>query len=217
MKKILTILFLFTISFVANAQSILDISTIEDIVKNETEYFNDIVEMYRNDDPYLDFNDIAMVYYGQAFLPGFNPAADENERMLKEYSAAKKYAETYNTAKKILEYNPVSLNALFNLLITSQQLGKSEEEYKSYATKYTAILNMITKYGNGRSGETAFKVITPDDQDYIIYGKLGIKKVLTHELDTETLCNMVIVEPTSEVQMRRIYFDLKLYLQSAAK
>ena len=79
MKKILTILFLFTISFVANAQSILDISTIEDIVKNETEYFNDIVEMYRNDDPYLDFNDIAMVYYGQAFLPGFNPAADENE------------------------------------------------------------------------------------------------------------------------------------------
>ena len=217
MKTFLTTTLLFILSLTSNAQSLLDIATIEDIVKNDRAYFNDIVELYRNDDPYLDVNDVAMVYYGQVFLPEFKAGSDENERLLKEYSAEGNYAAAYNTALKIMEYNPVSLNALFNLLISSKQLNKSEEEYKSYATKYMAILNMITTYGNGRSGESAFKLITPDDQDYILYGKLGIKKVLSHELDTESLCNIVIVEPTPQVQTRRIYFDLKLYLSSTAK
>ena len=217
MKTFLTTTLFVILSLAGNAQSLLDIATIQDIVVNERDYFNDIVELYRSDDPYLDINDIAMVYYGQAFLPEFKAGTDENERLLKEYSAANNYVEAYRTALKIMEYNPVSLNALFNLLISSRELGKSDEEYKSYATKYTAILDMITTYGNGRSGETAYKLITPDDQDYILYGKLGVKRVVSHELDTETLCNIVIIEPTAQVPTRRIYFDLKLYLESTAR
>ncbi len=215
MKKTFITLAITLLASFASAQTMLDIATIEDIAKNEKEYYNDIVELYSQDDPYLDVNDIAIIYYGQAFQPGFNPNSDD-EKALKKFAAEMNYTEVYNTAKRITESNPVSLNALFNLLVSSKELGKEENECKSYALKYMQILNMITEYGDGKSSKTAFKVISPDDQDYILYGMLNVNKVISHELDKETLCNIFIIEPTDEFQQRRVYFDLTLYLTSAS-
>ena len=213
MKKFITTLALFLVTFIANAQVFLDYATIEDIVKNEREYFDEIVEIYKNDDPMIRLDDIALVYYGQAFLPQYNPGEDQNEKALKIFHEAGKHAEAYNTAKKIMEYNPVSLNALFNLLIASKELGKSQEEFESYANKYQSILNMITEYGKGNSANSPFKVITPDDQSYVLFHELEIEKEISRELDTETLCNIIVVEPSKKFQFRRVYFDLSLFLK----
>ena len=213
MKKILITLSLCIAPFIASAQVFLDYATIEDIVKNERQYFDDIVNIYKSDDPMIRLDDIALVYYGQAFLPQYNPGNDENEKALKKFHDAGNHAEAYNTAKKILEYNPVSLNALFNLLVSSKELGKSQEEFNSYAKKYQGILEMITKYGNGNSSSSPFKVISPDDQNYVMFHELEIAKEISRELDTETLCNIIIVEPSPKFQYRRVYFDLSLYLK----
>lgn len=212
MRKLFTTIALFLATFTASSQVILDNATIEEIVKNEKSYYNDILNLYLNDDPFLRVDDIALVYYGQAFMPQYNPGGDENEKALKKFFEEDNYAEAYKTAKKILEYNPVSLNALFNLIKTSKALNKSEEEYNSYVKKYLGIIDMIAQYGDGKSSKSAFRIITPDDQDYVLFGKLGVGKVITQEFDRETLCNMVIVEPTQEFQSRRVYFDLTLFL-----
>ena len=201
------------ITITAGAQVFLDYATIEDIVKNERKYFDDIVNIYKNDDPMLRVDDIALVYYGQAFLPQYKPGADENEKALKRFHDEGNDIEAYNTAKKILEYNPVSLNALFNLLVTSNKLGKSKEEFNSYATKYQGIINMITQYGDGKTSSTAFKVITPDDQNYILFHELEIQNEISRDLDTETLCNIIYVEPSEKYRSRRVYFDLSLFLK----
>lgn len=217
MKKFITTLVLCFWIFVANAQVFLDYATIEDIVKNEREYFDEIVDIYKNDDPMIRLDDIALVYYGQAFLPQYNPGNDENEKALKRFHDAGNHAEAYNTAKKIIEYNPVSLNALFNLLISSKELGKSKEEFDSYANKYQKILNMITEYGKGNTADSPFKVINPDDQNYVLFHELEIEKEISRELDTETLCNIIVVEPSTKYQYRRVYFDLSLFLKHTSK
>ena len=217
MKKLITTLALCLVAFIANAQVFLDYATIEDIVKNEREYFNEIVEIYKNDDPMIRLDDIALVYYGQAFLPQYNPSNDQNEKALKRFHDAGNHAEAYNTAKKILEYNPVSLNALFNLLISSKELGKSQTEFDSYANKYQKLLNMITEYGKGNTADSPFKVICPDDQNYVLFHELEIEKEISRELDTETLCNIVVVEPSKKFQFRRVYFDLSLFLKHTGK
>ena len=209
MNKLIITLALCLVEFIANAQVFLDYATIEDIVKNEREYFNEIVEIYKNDDPMIRLDDIALVYYGQAFLPQYNPSNDQNEKALKRFHDAGNHTEAYNTAKKIMEYNPVSLNALFNLLISSKELGKSQEEFDSYANKYQKLLNMITEYGKGNTADSPFKVICPDDQNYV--------KEISRELDTETLCNIVVVEPSNKFQFRRVYFDLSLFLKHTGK
>ena len=196
----------------ANSQVVLDNETIQDIVKNEREYFDQITEIYRSDDPMLRVDDIALIYYGQAFMPHYCPGKDENEKALKKLHDEKKNAEVYDVAKKILEYNPVSLNALFSIYIASKELGKSEEECISYLKKYQSIINMICQYGDGKSSESAFRIITPDDQDYIIYGQLQIENVVSQKLDTETLCNIITVKPSDKFQGRCVYFDLSLFL-----
>ena len=61
MKKFITTLVLCFGIFVANAQVFLDYATIEDIVKNEREYFDEIVDIYKNDDPMIRLDDIALV------------------------------------------------------------------------------------------------------------------------------------------------------------
>ena len=217
MKKFLISLALCLVAVIAKAQVFLDYATIEDIVKNEREYFDEIVGIYKSDDPMIRLDDMALVYYGQAFLPQYNPGNDENEKALKRFHDAGNHAEAYNTAKKIMEYNPVSLNALFNLLISSKELGKSKEEFDSYANKYQKILNMITEYGNGNTADSPFKVICPDDQNFVLFHELEIEREISRELDTETLCNIIVVEPSKKFQYRRVYFDLSLFLKHTGK
>lgn len=213
MRKSLTALVLCLAAFIADAQVLLDYRTIEDIVKNERQYFDDIVNLYKNDDPMLRLDDIALVYYGQAFLPQYDPENDENEKALKKFHDTGNHAKAYSTAKMILEYNPVSLNALFNLLISSKELGKSQEEFDSYAKKYQGILSMITQYGRGDSSGSPFKVIDSDDQNYVLFHELEIEKEYSRKLDAETLCNIIYVEPSHKFQYRRVYFDLSLCLK----
>ncbi|MBQ5888651.1 MAG: DUF4919 domain-containing protein [Bacteroidaceae bacterium] len=217
MKRFLSLILLFITCATANSQVVLDNETIEDIVKNEREYFDQITEIYKNDDPMLRIDDIALIYYGQAFMPQYRPGKDENEKALKRLHDEKKNAEVYNVAKNILEYNPVSLNALFSIYIASRELGKSDEECISYLKKYQSILDMICYYGDGKSSESAFRIITPDDQDYIIYGKLQIEDVVSQQLDTETLCNIITVKPSDKFQGRCVYFDLSLFLSQAER
>ena len=217
MKKFLSFIILFITCATANSQVVLNNEIVEEIVKNERGYFNEITGLYRNDDPMLRVDDIALIYYGQAFLPHYNPGKDNNEKTLKKLYEEKNNVEMYNVAKKILEYNPVSLNALFNIYIASKELGKSEEECISYLKKYQSIIDMICTYGDGKSSDSAFRIITPDDQDYIIYGKLQIEDVISQQLDTETLCNIITVKPSEKFKGRCVYFDLSLFLSQAER
>ncbi len=217
MKRALLFIMLFIAGHTAHSQVILDNELIKDIVTNERKYFDEITEIYRNDDPMLRIDDIALIYYGQAFLPEYNPGKDTNEQTLKKLYEEKDNAGVYKVAQKILAYNPVSLNALFCIYIASKELGKSEKEYQSYLKKYQSIIDMICHYGDGKSSDTPFRIITPDDQDYIMFGKLQIEDVISQTLDTETLCNIITVKPSEKYPRQRVYFDLSLFLSQAAR
>lgn len=215
MKKILTIAVLLCMSTLAQAQ-LLDYKIIEDIVKNEKTYFNDIVELFNNDDPYIDVDDIALIYYGQAFQPTYKPGKDANEKKMKEYFNEDNYPKVYEAAKNILKYNPANLDALFYAWISSKTIGKSEEEYLSYVNKYQKIVEMIKTYGDGKSSDKPFRIINTEDQMHVMLS-LNIDNEISRELDTESLCNIIVVQPSREFQARRMYFDISLYLNHVSK
>ncbi len=217
MKKFITLFAMFALLFTANAQSQLDYKTIKDIVDTEKEYYNDILGVYLSDDPLIRVDDYALVYYGHSFTPAYTGANDSNEEELKNYAASGDLLKQYETAKKILEYNPVSLNALFYAWRAADELIKPEEETQSYVTKYLGILNMITTMGDGKNSDTPYRVITPDDQDHILYGVLDVNKVENRTLDTKTLCNIVTIEPTEKFQSRKVFFDVSRYLSHTVK
>lgn len=214
-KLFISALFLATASS-ANAQSKLDMGIIEETVKNELNYFKQIVEVFQNDDPYIRMDDIALVYYGQAFLPTYNTGKDENVAAMNKHYQEDNYPKMYETANKILQYNPTNLDALFFAYLSAKTIGKNQEEYLSYINKYQNIVRMITEYGDGKSVETAFHIIHPSDQRHVLFA-LNIDNEVSHELDPETLCNIVVVEPTKEFQARRVYFNLSIFLNHAVK
>ncbi len=215
MKKTLIITILSITALLATAQEKLDLALIEEVVKNEKSYFKDITQVFNSDDPYIRLDDVALVYYGQAFLPTFKPGADVNEKNLKKYHQESDYPKLYETAKKILEYNPTSLDALFYAWISAKTIGKSEDEYLSYVNKHQSIITMIKSYGDGKSAESAFKITNPEDQKYIMFS-LNINGEVSHTLDTESLCNIIEVRPSKEFQSRRMYFDISLFLNNGS-
>lgn len=214
MKKILLTTIAILAATAIYAQ--LDLKLIKETVENEKQYFNDILGTYLNDDPCLRTEDIALVYYGQAYLPEYRAGNDSNEEKLKSYAAEGDYDRMYSTAKKILEYNPVSLNALFYGWLSSDRLGKETSEVDSYVHKYIGILNMITSYGDGKSTANPFRVICPDDQDHILYGIMDIEDVKARNLDTESLCNVINVTPSNKFPSRTMYIDASIYLSHVA-
>lgn len=216
-KTAFVLIMLFIATYAIKAQGGIDLKLIKETVQNEKEYFKEIQEIYLNDDPYLRREDIALVYYGQAYTPSYKAGNDPNEEILKNYVGENNYNKIYSTAKKILTYNPVSLNALFYAWRSAEALDKSESEITSYVTKYLAILDMITTVNDGKSYQTAFRVITPDDQDHIMYGTMDIENVTSRELDTETLCNIVIVEPSKKFQAKTMYIDVSIPLTHSDK
>ena len=213
MRKLFTVAMLLATASFANAQLMLSKETIQDIVINEKSYFDDIVQVFNSDDPYLDIDDVALVYYGQAFTANYKPGKDNNEKLLKKYYEEDNFPKVYETAKKILEYNPAHLDALFYAWISSKTIGKSEEEYLSYVKKHQNIITMIRTYGDGKSSGTAFRIVNPEDQKYVMYS-LNIDSEISRELDTESLCNILIVRPTDEFKSSRLYFDISLFLNT---
>ena len=111
----------------------------------------------------------------------------------------------------------MSLNALFYAWRTGEALGKSQNETNSYVNKYLSLLNMITTYGDGKSSRSPFYIISPDDQDHILYGKLDISTVHDRTLDTSTLCNIIRVEPSDNFNGRNVYINVSLFLSHTSK
>ena len=218
MKKLITLAtLLIALMGAAHAQDKFDYKLVKEIVDNERNYFNDITKLYIADDKLLRIDDIALVYYGQSYLPSYNAGNDINEKSLKSFVAEGNNKKTYETATKILTYNPVSLNALFYAWLSSQKLGKPEAEISSYVTKYLRILEMITTMGDGKSSRTPFRVITPDDQEHVMYGMLDIENVKSRNLDTKTLCNIISVTPSAKFNANVMYFDVSRYLSHTSK
>ena len=126
MKKLITLAtLLIALMGAAHAQDKFDYKLVKEIVDNERNYFNDITKLYIADDKLLRIDDIALVYYGQSYLPSYNAGNDINEKSLKSFVAEGNNKKTYETATKILTYNHVSLNALFYAWLSSQARNRS--------------------------------------------------------------------------------------------
>lgn len=199
------------------AQAKLDFEVIKETVEKEKSYFQDIVNIFLSDDPLLRTDDIALVYYGHSYLPTYKGGNDKNEEELKNQMAKGDTKKVYEIAKEILSYNPVSLNALFYAWRSASDLGKPESEATSYVTKYLNILNMIISYGDGKSSRTPLYVISPDDQDHLLYGIFEIEDVKGRQLDTETLCNIITVEPSRKFPARTMYINVSRFLSHTSK
>jgi hypothetical protein len=107
--------------------------------------------------------EMAVVYYGQAYVPGHKPAASYPD--VDAAYAKKDYPSTLTLVDAVLRENPVALNQLFRGYVAAA--NSTEPRVKARAENFqkriVAICSLIFSSGSGVTGEEPFIVLTTED------------------------------------------------------
>lgn len=211
MKKIIIFTLLAFALSSLNAQKKLDINyaSIKETVSNENTY-KDLLKRCEANDTTLNDKDYSILYFGQLFQKSYNPYATSEKSTIIKSLKAKEYEKAFELCKKVLQTNPVSLYAMEYLYSAGKALGKPEPELKNYATRYWKLLKMIASTGDGQGKETAFHVISVDDEYHLMNKYFEVEGFKQQSLVNSDKNSYDLMEFTSSNYYKgtKMYFDI---------
>ena len=207
MKAILTLSILVFSILNTQSQTTNTWSEIKESVTNPESkfYYPDLIERYNNFDSTLTTEDYAHIYLGYVFEDNYIRFRPDESKM-QQLKEDEKYEELVKECKTILEANPVSLKANDNMGFALYKLGKEKSEWSKYQNRYRAFRKVIAYSGDGKSSETAFKVLYVSDEYNVIYSYFEIEEVKEQSL--VGTCDYFKVSPSTYFQSDEMYFDI---------
>ena len=182
MKKVLLILFLVFFAIIAKAQSHtapiipVDWKMIETEVKNHPEAVKALVERMCREklDTTLTYKDRILAFYGQSYLS--NDEEEDDVRELYKLYNANKTQKSISLAHKILEKNPLNMDAINTLYQTiSKELdGNPKSQYTQrdlelYGNRMMRIMNTIAVTGDGSEKHPFYVTKVSDEYNFMRY------------------------------------------------
>ncbi|MCM1483501.1 MAG: DUF4919 domain-containing protein [Muribaculaceae bacterium] len=140
-------------------------SQIENTVRTEPARYKALAERFSAADASLTPEEVATVYYGQAYVPGFN-AAMAFEDVERAYAAGD-YAEALELIDKAVEAQPAVLSLLFKGYGAASSIGRPDRA-ASYQKRLLDICEVIFASGKGVSDMSPYVVVRPSDRDEFI-------------------------------------------------
>ncbi len=178
MKKVL-FLFLFFLSIVSFSQTL----NLEEIKKNVTDTnspysYAKLVEEFQNQPSALKSDTLKSkyLYYGKLYSGNYKRASDLKSKNLKfiKLTGEGKYSEAVELGEELLKNDPVNLVTLVNMMACYENTQKNnEEKYQKVKTQMEILLSTIAHYGDGKTRETPFQVISMGDE-YALLNYFGI-------------------------------------------
>jgi hypothetical protein len=134
--------------------------------------YRELLERVKKSDSTVDFRELRMAY---AETPEYSPYGGDRETRQKMFAAlnAKEYDSALESAEKILAKNFVDLNGQFAAYVANRELGHADKA-TFHKFMFDGLLKSITGSGDGRSAETAFVVISTDEE-YVLFNFLGLR------------------------------------------
>ncbi len=182
MKKILLMLFLVLFVVMAKAQSRtasiipVDWKMIEAEVRNHPEVVRALVERMcrENLDTTLTYKDRILAFYGQSYLS--NDEEENDVRKLYKLRNANKTQKSISLAQKILEKNPLNMDAINTLYqnIRKELDGNPKSQYTQrdvdlYANRMMRIMNTIAVTGDGSEKHPFYVTKISDEYNFMRY------------------------------------------------
>lgn len=111
----------------------------------------------------LSLDDLAVVYYGQAFIPG--KAVAESYPDVDAAYAKKDYPATLTLVDEVLRTNPVALNQLFRgyVCAASSTEPRIKARAESFENRINGICSVIYATGTGVTNDSPFVVLSKED------------------------------------------------------
>lgn len=140
-------------------------------------FYPKLSQKLRELDTSLTQQEFQYLYYGNVYQPYYHPyGATASE---KAFNAAFESGATLqkleNLAQQVIDENPVNLELFYKMIISCNR-EKQPEKAIVWAKLYVGFLEVIYASGNGKNCESAFVVISVDDE-YRIASDLGLKVV----------------------------------------
>jgi len=145
-----------------------------------------------------------------AHRPGYEPgwqALDERKAVVDAYRAGD-LSKTMKLGTAWLDKTPVDAEVYLMLAMVAKEQGNFKG-YCEYIAPFYGLLQSITSEGDGRTPETAFKVIAVDEE-YFLLREIGAK-VKKQSLVGQ--CDRMEVERKGGVTYT-IYFDVSISFQA---
>lgn len=181
-------------------------------------YYPRLVERILADDTTLTYRDFKHLYYGNVFQSYYYPYGVSNAK--KEFTTIFKneeYTQAVVKGKQVLAENPVDIEVTLKMIISFLELGDTMQA-KIYGKKYFGFLDVIYASGDGKTAETAYVVISVNDE-YRVVGDLGLyvkQQALIND------CDLLIFERKGQRSVRKkkikqLYFNVQMPLMSLSK
>lgn len=191
---------------------VVDYDAIREIVTQEGVY-DALAARFAAMDSTLTMYDMALLYYGFAFQPGYNGNKDSIlSLILKEYNGKGDYQEAWNAGIQFLKDSPVSLTILNELFKAGSSLNLPEDQLEPYIFRLLTLLNIIEYSGDGKSAKTAFKVISVADEYIFMSIALGVSEIKSQAL-LVGMCDLITITDANNFDGTEIFFDVSLPLE----
>lgn len=218
MKILINLFFVFIFSnfLFAEKFEIVDIEKIKNEISSESSpfFYPELYSRYSSHDQLLKVEDYRYLYYGNAVQPYFAPnlsKRDELSNSFKEFINSEKidYNKAIEMANFILRFDPFYLPAIY-LLSTSYYKAGDTLNSKIWYDKYSKIIQAILQSGNGQTPQTAYKVLSVDDEHTILLAlKLESSEREFIEISGKPFHLLRIKSNPKSIE--NIYFDIDLF------
>ncbi|MDD3037254.1 MAG: DUF4919 domain-containing protein [Bacteroides sp.] len=150
------------------------------------------------------------MYYKYSFTPNYQGSmydmSQEYQNFMKLINE-KKYEETNNAGTELLKKNPVFLQTLYEMGALVYMQSKDQEKMRSYTKRYAALITTITASGDGKTEDTAFKVIYFNDE-YQVLNKLFLMENMKQQSLTDNKCDLIEFDKCKYYEGTQMYFDI---------
>ncbi|MDR0962064.1 MAG: DUF4919 domain-containing protein [Mediterranea sp.] len=217
MKKLLFILTVVLSSAHLTAQeSPVNYDDIKTFVTTQPEQFQRLRERFEACDNELTTQDAINLYYGYSFTPLYKGSWDPYQDEYIGHIRNNNLEEARKSLEAALKHAPYSLNILMYL---NGVMGKTDPTYdKRYAWQFLQLVQAIKSSGDGKTEDTALKVIYITDE-YVILNLFYDMKQLKKQTLTSKQCDLMEFE-NKKGETHQVYFDISRsmnYLKESMK
>lgn len=165
-------------------------------------------------DDNFTYEDAVMLYYGFVFQPGYKGSGDAMSSPVMKLIQQGKFQKAWDEGVEYLKDNPVSLTTYEGILMAAIRLNKRAEA-ESYMIRMLAILDLINSTGDGKSANSAFKVLAVSDEYVFMRQLLMINKVILQVYNDG--CDIITIDEAENYEGNTIYFDVSIPFQNITK
>ena len=188
-------------------------------VRNMTadqEAYDALVARFEAADPGMGLFDIAMLYFGWVFKPGYKGNFDVEHSPVERLMNEGDFQQAWDEGMAYLKENPLSLVTLKNLLSAGNAIGRPESEMNPLIFRFSKLLLMIFQTGDGFTESTAYKVISRSDEQIFMDRILGVQSHNGRMLTPTSIDRFDFVNATN-FDRRFLYIDASLAIHFGPK